>query len=162
MAPENTLPAFQAAIDLGADGVELGVQYSSDGKLVVIHNPMLDATTDGVGRVSARTSAELRRARQAGPEIQYGLLLAPDLPGWTRWGIVRRHSRADSLHPELKMVDAAYVAAAHARAMPVRVWTVNEEADMRRMIALGVDAIITDAPDVLAALIQHTINQQRS
>ena len=38
VAPENTLPAFEAAIRLGADGVELDVQYSSDGHLVVIHD----------------------------------------------------------------------------------------------------------------------------
>ena len=40
------------------------------------------------------------------------------------------------------------MAAARRRKMPVRVWTVNDEADMRRMAALGVDAIITDTPDV--------------
>jgi len=41
IAPENTLPAFQAAMDLGADGIELDVQYSSDGQLVVLHTPTL-------------------------------------------------------------------------------------------------------------------------
>ena len=39
------------------------------------------------------------------------------------------------------------------RQMPVRPWTVNEVADMQRMIALGVDAIITDVPDVLKTLL---------
>lgn len=37
--------------------------------------------------------------------------------------------------------------------MPMRVWIVNAEADMRRMIALGVDAIITDVPDVARKLL---------
>ncbi|MGC8781706.1 MAG: glycerophosphodiester phosphodiesterase, partial [Anaerolineae bacterium] len=60
VAPENTLPAFLAAMDLGADGVELDVQYSSDGKLMVIHNPSLEATTNGTGRVTAHTFDELR------------------------------------------------------------------------------------------------------
>ena len=59
-APENTLPAFQAALDLGADGIKLDVQYSSDGKLVVIHNPTLEKTTNGAGHVTAQTFAELR------------------------------------------------------------------------------------------------------
>ena len=60
VAPENTLPAFQAALDLGADGIELDVQFSSDGKLVVLHNPTLETTTNGSGRVTAYTFAELR------------------------------------------------------------------------------------------------------
>lgn len=223
VAPENTLPAFEAAIRVGADGVELDVQYSSDGSLVVIHNSALDKTSNGKGRVTAHTLAELqkldagswfgpefantriptldevldllrgkllinielkafsatskqlgidvvqvvrqhgmadqvvissfnpfalRAARQAGPEIAGGLLLSPDLPGWTRWGLVRKHSRAQGLHPELVMVDAAYMARANDLGLPVRVWTVNEEADLRRMRDLGVAAIITDLPDV--------------
>src|SRR5512143_223381 len=60
MAPENTLPAFEAAVRSGADGVELDVQYSSDGQLVVIHDLTLEALTDGTGRVTAHTLRELR------------------------------------------------------------------------------------------------------
>ena len=60
VTPENTLPAFQAALDLGAHGIELDVQFSSDGKLVVLHNPTLETTTNGSGRVTAYTFAELR------------------------------------------------------------------------------------------------------
>lgn len=86
----------------------------------------------------------LRSAKGTAPEIETGLLLAPDLPGWTRWGLLRRHSRADGLHPESIMVDPAYMAAARALNMPVRVWTVNAEEELRRMIALRVAAIITD------------------
>jgi glycerophosphoryl diester phosphodiesterase len=95
----------------------------------------------------------LRRAKQAGPEIECAFLTAPDLAGWMRWGLTRRVSRADAIHPEFPMVDEAYMAWAKARRLPVRVWTVNEAADMRRMIALGVDTIITDAPDQLKALL---------
>jgi glycerophosphoryl diester phosphodiesterase len=228
VTPENTLPAFQAAIDLGADGVELDVQYTIDGHLVVFHNPTLEATSDGKGRVTSHSLEELRRldagswfgarfagtriptldealdllrgkllvnielksldratvdigkdvvaavrgrdmadqvvlssfnpfalrrARQAGPEIECALLLAPDLPGWTRWGLTRRLARADGLHPEAPMVDAAYMARARRLGLPVRVWTVNDQAEMRRLIALGVDAIITDLPDLLAAVL---------
>lgn len=223
VAPENTLPAFEAAIDLGADGIELDVQYSSDGKLVVIHNPTLETTTNGTGRVTAHTFEELRRldagvrfapqfagtpiptldevldlargrllvnielkafdtatfgigadvvarvlahdmadqviissfnplalrrAKQAGPQIECALLTAPDLPGWMRSRPALWLSRADSIHPEHPMVDEAYMAWARRRGMAVRPWTVNEEADMRRLIALGVDALITDVPDV--------------
>ncbi len=235
-APENTLPAFEAALRLGADGVELDIQYSSDGGLVVFHNPTLEATSTGTGRVTAHTLAELREldagawfgpgfagtriptldevldllrgralvnielkvlysfrsslsadavtavrrhgmadqvifssfnpfalrdAKRAGPEIETGLLLAPDLPAWMRLGLTRRYARAGGLHPELVMVDAAYMARARKLGLPVRVWTVDEEADMRRLIDLGVDAIITNVPDRLAALL-HGSNAQVS
>ena len=61
-APENTLPAFEAAIRLGADGVELDVQYTSDGALVLFHNLTLEKTSDGAGRVTAHTLSELTNA----------------------------------------------------------------------------------------------------
>ena len=46
-------------------------------------------------------------------------------------------------------IDAASVEAAHTLGLKVVVWTVNTEADMRRMITLGVDGIISDYPNVL-------------
>ncbi len=60
-APENTLAAFRAALDVGADGVELDVHLSSDGVPVVIHNAKVDATTDGTGWVSDLTLAQLKQ-----------------------------------------------------------------------------------------------------
>jgi glycerophosphoryl diester phosphodiesterase len=95
----------------------------------------------------------LRSAKRAGPEIECALLTAPDLPGWMRSGVARRWSLAQALHPEFVMVDEQYMAGARKRGMPVRPWTVNEEADMRRLRDLGVDAIITDWPDRLKALL---------
>ena len=59
-APENTLAAFLLAIELGADGIELDVQLSKDGEIVVIHDLILETTTDGVGPVRERTLAELK------------------------------------------------------------------------------------------------------
>ena len=59
--PENTLRALRRAIELGADMVELDVHLSRDGHPVVIHDFRVDATTDGTGKVSALTLAELRR-----------------------------------------------------------------------------------------------------
>jgi len=50
---------------------------------------------------------------------------------------------------------AELVAAAHGRGLEVHVWTVNEEAGMRRLIALGVDGIMTDYPDKLIALLKQ-------
>ncbi|MDR1791547.1 MAG: glycerophosphodiester phosphodiesterase [Propionibacteriaceae bacterium] len=51
-APENTLAAFQLAVEAGVDGVEFDVQLSNDGHPVVIHDEKLDRTTDGTGWVA--------------------------------------------------------------------------------------------------------------
>ncbi|GAA4710771.1 glycerophosphodiester phosphodiesterase [Brevibacillus fulvus] len=61
--PENTLPAFQAALRHHADGIELDVQLTKDQQVVVIHDHFLDRATDGTGLVSHHTLAELRQLR---------------------------------------------------------------------------------------------------
>jgi glycerophosphoryl diester phosphodiesterase len=48
-------------------------------------------------------------------------------------------------------VDSEFLAAAHRRGLGVRAWTVNEQPAAERLIALGVDGLITDVPGVLAA-----------
>jgi glycerophosphoryl diester phosphodiesterase len=58
-APENTMPAFELAKELGADGIELDVQLTKDGKLVVIHDDEVDRTSNGHGRVSEMSYGEL-------------------------------------------------------------------------------------------------------
>ena len=59
-APENTLAAFQLAYDQKADGIELDVMLSADKELVVLHDEIVDRTTDGHGIVAAMTLAELK------------------------------------------------------------------------------------------------------
>jgi glycerophosphoryl diester phosphodiesterase len=59
-APENTLAAFERAAELGADGIELDVQLSKDGRLVIIHDFDTARTTNGQGKVSDLTLAELQ------------------------------------------------------------------------------------------------------
>lgn len=60
-APENTLPAFELAVRLGADAVELDAKLSRDGRVVAFHDQTLERTTGERGRPGARTAAELRR-----------------------------------------------------------------------------------------------------
>jgi glycerophosphoryl diester phosphodiesterase len=59
--PENTLCAFRRAEALGAGMIELDVQLTRDGEVVVIHDWTLARTTDGRGRVASHTLSELRR-----------------------------------------------------------------------------------------------------
>ena len=60
-APENTLPAIEVAIGMGADGIEVDVQRTADGHLVLIHDETINRTSNGVGRVEHLTMEELRR-----------------------------------------------------------------------------------------------------
>ena len=59
-APENTMSAFKKAIEQGAGGIELDVQLSVDGNLVVIHDEKLDRTSNGKGLVRDKTLKELQ------------------------------------------------------------------------------------------------------
>jgi glycerophosphoryl diester phosphodiesterase len=59
LAPENTMPSFELALQLGADALELDVHLSADGQVVVIHDDTLDRTCDRRGPVLGRTAAEL-------------------------------------------------------------------------------------------------------
>lgn len=59
-APENTLAAFEKAVELGADGVELDIQLTKDDEIVVIHDEKIDRTSDGEGWVKDYTLEELR------------------------------------------------------------------------------------------------------
>ena len=61
LAPENTLAAFQLALELGADGIELDVMLSKDEELVVIHDTTVNRTTDGGGNVPEMIYAQLRK-----------------------------------------------------------------------------------------------------
>lgn len=58
--PENTLVAFEKAIEMGADGIELDMHLSLDGHLIVIHDETIDRTTNGKGTVNQMTLQELK------------------------------------------------------------------------------------------------------
>jgi glycerophosphoryl diester phosphodiesterase len=60
LEPENTIRSIQRAIDIGVDAVEVDVRRTKDGELVIMHDPSVDRTTNGKGRVSSLTLKELR------------------------------------------------------------------------------------------------------
>ena len=66
-APENTLRAFALAADMHADGVELDVQRTRDGVLVVFHDETVDRVTGGHGFIADMTLAEVKRLRVCRP-----------------------------------------------------------------------------------------------
>lgn len=112
-----------------------------------------------------RRRAVLRRlsrpvATSAGRERAVAFLIAAALPQARRGpAVARALAGIDLLQvPEhgssVPVVTAATVAAAHAAGVGVHVWTVNEAADMTRLLDLGVDGIVTDRADVLKEVLQ--------
>ena len=212
---ENTLEAFDKAVELGAHMVEFDVQRSLDGVLAIHHDdalpdgrligqvtmeelradalargfvaPTLVETVDALaGRIRLdvevkgcgyeaevlavlldRLSLEdfvmtsfhdafVREVKMLEPRVEVGLLLGVDAP---RDPVRRRLSelfpaararacRADFVAPHHALVRAGFVRRMHRAGFPVFVWTVNEAGLMNRLLALGVDGLITDRPDI--------------
>jgi glycerophosphoryl diester phosphodiesterase len=66
--PENTLSSFASALEVGAEVVELDVHLTSDGHVVVIHDAVIDRTTDGRGAVRDLTLQQVRAVSAGYPE----------------------------------------------------------------------------------------------
>jgi glycerophosphoryl diester phosphodiesterase len=228
LAPENTIAAFERAVELGAGVIELDLHMSQDGELVVIHDDTLDRTTDGSGPVHQRSLAELMRLdagrwfgqgfagqriprldevldRFAGKvplalEIKAGSTFFPGIEekvvsalreraaidhaavaSFDHYALRRLKeieptirtaallvgrpvslsalagpAKADGLALEASFVTKTEVEACRAAGLQIVVWVVNDPAQMRHFISLGVDGIITDRPDLLRlALTEH-------
>lgn len=214
--PENTLAAFRHAVALGADMIELDVQLTRDGEVVVLHDTTLDRTTDGRGPVSERTLAELRGLDAGGwfgrafagerlptlaevlteiaipvnvelkPMGDHGLeprALAVVQAAGAMGRVVFSSFAADALvrlrglggdatlavlweceplELAIECMERVGARAVHLRkdaATPhtlarlralgvgVRVWTVNDQAEMDRLVAAAVDGLFTDYPE---------------
>ena len=57
--PENTMVAFRAAAEKGTDGIELDVQMTGDGEIVIIHDELVNRTTNGRGAIERMTAREV-------------------------------------------------------------------------------------------------------
>jgi glycerophosphoryl diester phosphodiesterase len=241
--PENTIHAFESARSLGVDILETDVRSTKDGVLVVLHDATLERTTDGAGRVSDKTLAELKtldaafrfspdggrtfplRGRglrvptleevfKALPAMRFNIEPKQDAPSIVEplCALIRTHGMTDKIIvgsfsnsvlsefrracpevatsasptevskflamqkaglegaysppmqalqvPEyaggLHVLTGSFVEAAHRRNLEVHAWTVNDAEAMRRLLALGVDGIMTDYPDRLMALVGRT------
>ena len=89
--------------------------------------------------------------RQLAPEVPVGYLLSLN---------AREPSRleVDFLSVEQKRLDRAFIQQAHRRGQQVYAWTVNTAEDMRRLLDLGIDGVITDQP----ALARKTLDEYLS
>ena len=224
IAPENTLPAFRSAILKGGDRIELDVQMTSDGVVVVTHDSSLKRCTGKNARIYDVTYAEVEQldagrwfsARFAGTKIptfeevlqlcqgkidlnveikpnsstptleaetvrllqEYGFEghcvitsqnyetlhkvkeLAPDIPtGYIlALGVGNYYDLpdADFFSVESTFITSGMVNQIHLRGKTVSAWTIDREADARHMMELGVDDLITDAPDMVHQLLSES------
>lgn len=224
IAPENTLPAFRSAILKGGDRIELDVQMTSDGVVVVTHDSSLKRCTGRNARVYDVTYTEVEQldagrwfsARFAGTRIptfeevlqlcqgkidlnveikpnsstptletetvrllqEYGFEghcvitsqnyetlhkvkeLAPDIPtGYIlALGVGNYYDLpdADFFSVESTFITSGMVNQIHLRGKTVSAWTIDREADARHMMELGVDDLITDAPDMVHQLLSES------
>ena len=83
--PENTMLAFREAAKTGAYGIELDVQCTRDGEVVIIHDETIDRTTDGTGWVKDYTLEELRKFNASKNWPEYGFQPIPTLEEYCQW-----------------------------------------------------------------------------
>lgn len=105
--------------------------------------------------ISSFNVAALWRVRRLNPYISIGLLYAPDQPRYLRERWLQPLVRPNALHPRWDTISERYVIAAHRRGVAVNPWTCNEPDPLLRLVNWGVDAIITDRPDLLSDLLQR-------
>ncbi|MEW5853930.1 MAG: glycerophosphodiester phosphodiesterase family protein [Myxococcota bacterium] len=131
--------------------------------------PVPDGLEVEVLRTVARARAEDRviysafhpircaRLRRLAPDAPVAMLHEEEQPAPLRdlWllPLIAPHA----VHPQSTLCDAGYVEHARALGLAVHVWTVNDPAEMQRLAGLGVDAIITDVPDVAVATLRRAV-----
>jgi hypothetical protein len=98
-APENTLEAYAAAMDYGADGCEIDIRRTADGVLVLFHDDTLESLTDGFGSVEEISYYELL---SLSPRQRYGTATASTRPPTLAAVLVLARQRAMLLHLDIK------------------------------------------------------------
>ena len=105
--------------------------------------------------ISSFNPLALQRVRRAHPHIPLALLYGASLPGaeLERW--VQDLQPLAALHPEHRLVNATHLAWAREHNCRVNTWTVDEPGEMRRLLALGVEGLITNRPDLLGVILKE-------
>lgn len=231
-APENTLVAFERAVQLGAGFIETDLHLTRDARFVAIHDATLDRTTNGHGPVRDMTLAELRKLDagqwydrgymgQRIPTLEeilqfarvHDVIFYLELKCDAAWGMdhalvaalreaenaartivisfdpsqienVRRADQgmmtglltdgsqrdcvrtateigARQLCPRSTAVTAELIDQAHRADLHIATWTVDDAAEMRRVIAAHVDGVMTNFPDRLRATAEDLVGSER-
>ena len=151
-APENTKSAFDAALLMGADAVEMDVQSTRDGVLILMHDATLDRTTNCRGQVAQQTWAEIRNCavRPILPGIQSDKI--PTFRGALEWLKGKTVIDVDVKNPVLVEKVAMEIAAAN---MQHQVMLLTETLEAAKILAdrgVAVLALAKSASAVTAAL----------
>ena len=180
--PENTLPAFERAIELGADFVELDVHATRDGSLVVCHDPprggeprLEEALELLHGRIGVMCELKspwryrrhdiVRRVERLLPDDAVVVCFEPralrEVRGLRRLqhvglGVSVRRASAYAWAVGFwePRVRPAGLALARSLGLVTTVYTVNDERRMRELASLGVDGLFSDRPDLLRRVLQ--------
>jgi glycerophosphoryl diester phosphodiesterase len=219
-APENTMPAFEMAARMGADGIETDVHLTIDDEMVVCHDDILDRVSNGTGPICEKTLAQLRLLDFSAVRTGYqdvriltlqellvfakekGLFVNIEMKySGNRWdetnektaaiakqyGMEDRiiyssfkaepllklkkmvHSKVallygqliekpwdlalekgfDALHPHyIRIYEQQMVQQCRETGIMLNPWTIDEPADIRATLEIGVDAVITNKPDI--------------
>jgi glycerophosphoryl diester phosphodiesterase len=105
--------------------------------------------------VSSFNPLALRRVKGLNSHISTGLIYFFDLPAHLIQALLVFLADPDALHPEKHLVTQEYMSWAKEKGYRVNAWTVDEPAEMRRLISLGVDGIITNRPDLLRKVLEN-------
>ena len=149
------IPTLQEVIDLLGGEMFLNIELKGGhGECAELPDRVVECLRrnrcEGRVLLSSFHLEALRRVREIAPDLAIGVLYAHPVGEDKIAGL-----RAEALHPEWKVAGEELVRSAHAAGQKVNVWTVNAEADMRNLIALGVDAIITNYPQLLATILKE-------
>jgi len=136
-------------IELKVKGVSPAGLVAEVVRLIEDHNLVHQAI------VSSFNPFALRRVKRLNPRINTGLLYYFDLPANPFRTLLLLLTDPDALHPEKHLVTQEYMTWAKERGYRVNVWTADEPAEMERLIALGVDGIITNRPDMLRKVLKE-------
>ncbi|MGD2104163.1 MAG: glycerophosphodiester phosphodiesterase family protein [Anaerolineae bacterium] len=154
------IPTLAEVLQILGDKLLLNIELKGIGPL---DRGLEQVVVDLLQRYSLEPSAllssfnllALRRVQQMTPGVSTGLLCARGPLSVTRLGRFFMPEPITALHPHHTIVNRRNVAWARARNLRVHAWTVDDIADMRRLISCGVDGIITNVPDRLQRLLAN-------
>ena len=220
-APENSLQAFEEAIKINCDGVEMDLRYTGSGDVIVFHDRGLHRMTGDEGNIQQLSLSEIRTHYLAGnpkysiPTLEEALDLIRDraiinlelkrefsrsngfeekvveilrnfnlkdniiissfnplvlkkiaaIAPYLHLGFIYRNrsqklmtigTSLRSLHINFKTLSKKYLKAMQAKGYKVFPWTVDHIVDMKHLLEMGVDGIITNRPEVYYKMVQSS------
>lgn len=154
--PASRTPTLDEVLDLAGDRIRLNIELKYYGD----HQPRLAEKVIEAVRIKKMVDRVIVQSlHYAG--LQESRFVAPEIPIGYLFSVNAREPKrleVDFLSVQISRVNAAFVRAAHRRNQQVHVWTVDKPTDMRRMIELGVDNLITNRPREALALIKEEAN----